>query len=160
LPMSSKRMGIIRQRTTDDGRRIKSFPQCRAACRFSSVVRRSSSVLRPHPLRRVKRGDDDVLITGAAAQITGNGNSYLLLGRIRIVAQELNERRQNARRAEAALQAVIFMKRLLERMQSVGARRDPFDGHDFVTVRTVSSKRAPLTVTAIFRVSFMIASSP
>ena len=55
-------------------------------------------------------------------------------GRIGIVAQQLDQRRQNARRAEAALQAVIVAERLLQRMQRVGIGRDAFDGHDLVAV--------------------------
>ena len=46
------------------------------------------------------------------------------LGRVGIVAQKFGQRRQHARRAEAALQAVIVAKRLLQRVSSsaVGAR--------------------------------------
>ena len=38
-------------------------------------------------------------------------------------------------RAEAALQAMVLVEGLLQRMQLVGARRDAFDGEDLVAVR-------------------------
>src|SRR5262249_27927603 len=87
------------------------------------------------PLRRVEGGDDDVLVTGTAAEIAGNGDAHLLLGRIWIVAQELDQRRQHAGRAEAALQAVVLVKRLLERMQLLSRGRDALDSEKVVAVR-------------------------
>jgi hypothetical protein len=74
------------------------------------------------------------LITGAAAQIAGNADADVLLARLRIVAQQLNQRRQDARRAEAALQAVMIVERLLQRMQLVGTRRDAFHRENVVAV--------------------------
>src|SRR5687767_13473564 len=83
----------------------------------------------------VEGGIDDALIAGAAAEIARDGDAHLLLGRIGIVAQKLEQRRQHARRAEAALQAVIVAERFLERMKLGGRRRDAFDGQDLVAVR-------------------------
>src|SRR6516165_648620 len=80
--------------------------------RKSSRLRR----LRPQPLRRVERGGHDILIAGATAQIAGNRDPHLLFGRVRIVPQELDERRQNPRRAEAALKAMMLMESLLQGM--------------------------------------------
>src|SRR5262249_48338254 len=100
--------------------------------------RKKSSRLRrlcPQPLRRVERRGDDILIAGATAQIAGNGDAHLLLGRIRIVAQELDERRQDARRAEAALEAMVFMEGLLQGVQLVGRQRDALDGENIMAVR-------------------------
>jgi len=91
--------------------------------------------LRAQPLRRIERRGDDILIAGATAQIAGNGNAHLLLGRVRIVAQEFDERRQNARRAEATLKPVVFMEGLLQGMQLVGRGRDALDGENIVAVR-------------------------
>src|SRR5262249_548523 len=69
------------------------------------------------PLRRVERRVDDALIAGAPAEIARNRDPHLLLGGVRIVAQELDQRRQHAGGAEAALQAVIVAERLLQRVQ-------------------------------------------
>src|SRR4029453_4696769 len=88
--------------------------------RRSSRLRR----VRPQPLRRVECRGDDILIAGATAQIAGNGDAHLLLGRVWIVAQELDERRQDARRAEAALEAMVFMEGLLQGGQLVGGGGD------------------------------------
>src|SRR5580704_9682434 len=84
--------------------------RCRRNARSSFLLRH-----RLEPLCRVERGDDDVLIAGAAAQIAGDRDAHLLFGRIGIVAQELEQGGQHPRGAEAALQAVILMKRLLQR---------------------------------------------
>src|SRR5215468_4630403 len=91
--------------------------------------------LRPQPLRRVERRGHDILIAGATAQIAGNRDPHLLFGRVRIVAQELDERRQNPRRAEAALKAMMLMESLLQGMQLVGRRRDALDGENIMAVR-------------------------
>lgn len=50
-----------------------------------------------------------------------------------MLGQERNQRHQNSRRAEPALEGVRFVKRLLERMK-VAAGREPLDGPDFVAV--------------------------
>src|ERR1700722_7607202 len=69
------------------------------------------------PLCRVERGDDNVLVARTAARVAGNADAHFLFGRVRIVTQKFNERRQNSRRTEAALQAVIVAECLLQRMQ-------------------------------------------
>src|SRR5258708_35086207 len=91
--------------------------------------------LRPQPLGRVERRGHDILIAGATAQIAGNRDPPLLFGRIRIVAKELDERRQNARRAEAALKAMMLMESLLQGVQLIGRRRDALDGENIMAVR-------------------------
>src|SRR5262245_41479430 len=92
------------------------------AAHYSLSAIRSHSPIRPVPLAlgRIERGDHDVLVAGAAAQVARDGDPHLLLGRVRIVAQELDQRGQDARRAEAALQAMVLMERLLQRMQLIG----------------------------------------
>src|SRR4029077_5743096 len=116
-PISSKR--IIRRQTTDDGRRMKP-PVMLCRLSFSSVVRRLSSVLRAQASRRIQRCDYAVLVRGATAQIAGNADADVVLGRVGIVAQQFDQRGQDARRAEAALQAVMLVERLLQRMQGFG----------------------------------------
>ncbi len=49
--------------------------------------------LRPQPLCRVERRNDDVLIPRATAQVAGNGDPNLLLAGVWIVAQEFDEGR-------------------------------------------------------------------
>ena len=68
---------------------------------------------------------------------------------IRIVAQELDQGGENARRAEAALQAVVLVERLLDGMQLVGRGGDAFDGEQLVAVRLhrqheARARRAPI----------------
>src|SRR5438445_4422277 len=86
-------------------------------------------------LRGIERGSDNALIAGAAAEIARDRDANLLLGRIGIVAQEFDQRRQHARRAESALQAMIVAERLLQGVHLVGRWRDALDGQDLVTVR-------------------------
>src|SRR6516165_7287725 len=105
--------------------------------RKSSRLRR----LRPQPLRRIERRGDDILIAGATAQIAGNGDAHFLFGRVRIVAQELDERRQNARRAEATLKPMVFMECLLQGMQLVGRGRDALDGENLVCRLLLEKKK-------------------
>src|ERR1700716_4174020 len=85
-------------------------------------------------LCRVERGVDDALIAGAAAQIARDRDPHLLLGRIGIVAQEFDQRRQHAGRAETALQAVVVAEGLLQRVQLGIAHRDALDRGDLVAV--------------------------
>src|SRR5712691_1366690 len=101
----------------------------------SPAMTNSDHLLPLQPLRGVERGVHDALVAGAAAQIARDGDAHLLLGRIGIVAQELEQSREHAGRAEAALQAVIVAERLLQRMQLLVARRDALDGEDVVAVR-------------------------
>src|SRR5262252_3172001 len=89
----------------------------------------------PQALGGIQRRDHDVLIAGAAAQVARNGDAYLALGWVRIVAQEFEKRRQNAGRAEAALKAVVFVEGLLQRVQLVRTRGDALDGEKVVAVR-------------------------
>ena len=57
--------------------------------------------------RRRKGRSHDRAVAGAAAQMAGQNLADLRLGCIRPIAQQRIERHQDARRAEAALQAVI-----------------------------------------------------
>src|SRR5687767_2218586 len=71
------------------------------------------------PSRGRQRGRDDVLVARAAAQVAGDRLPHLGLGRIRGLPQEARERHQEARRAEAALKAVMLAERLLKRIEPV-----------------------------------------
>ena len=78
----------------------------------------------PHALRRRQRRIDDALVAGAAARDsrTSASRTSLSVGS-GLLAQELGQRHQHARRAEAALQAVVVLERLLQRVQLAVRRR-------------------------------------
>src|SRR5579875_1106926 len=59
---------------------------------------------------------DDGLVAGAAADVAGQGLADLGLARIRILLQEGGDLHQEARSAEAALEAVRVPHGLLERV--------------------------------------------
>src|SRR5712692_5848215 len=83
-------------------------------------------------------GRDDVLVTSAAAQIPGERLADLALVRIGMVAQERDQRHEDARRAEAALQPVSLAECGLERMQRIApprAVRQTLDCRDVVSIR-------------------------
>src|SRR5687767_7822418 len=84
-------------------------------------------------LRGGARRVHDVLVSGAAAQIAGERLTDLLVRGMGALAQEARERHEKARRAEAALQAVMLAKRLLQRIQRV-AIGEPFHRLDVAAV--------------------------
>src|ERR1700682_5236290 len=104
--------------------------------RKGKVLLLSRSFLdRLQALGGIERGGDDALIAGTAAEIAGDCDANLLFGRIGIVAQEFDQRRQHARRAEAALQPVIVAECFLQRVHLVGRWSDAFDREDLVSIR-------------------------
>src|ERR1700746_1670906 len=60
---------------------------------------------------------DNVLIAGAAAQIAGDTPADLLVSRISVLLQQGISREQHSRSAEAALQSVLLLESLLQRME-------------------------------------------
>jgi hypothetical protein len=82
----------------------------------------------------VLHGDDDILITGTAAQIAFQTVANLGLGRIGVALQQIVRAHNHARRAKAALQAVLFPKRSLQRMQ-IAVLGQAFDRGDLAAVR-------------------------
>ena len=71
---------------------------------------------------------DDVLIAGAAAQISRNAHADFIVRRVRDLLQQPVGTDDHARRAEAALQAVHLAKALLQRMQRAIRVGDALDG--------------------------------
>ena len=67
-------------------------------------------------LRRVERRCNDILVTGATAQMPRQDQPDLLFGGSFDVPQQLDKRHENARRTEAALQAVTAPECFLKRM--------------------------------------------
>src|SRR5262245_54492296 len=77
----------------------------------------SACGLRPHLLSGPQHGLDDVLVAGAAAEIARQGPPDLVLGRVWVLGQECRRGDHHARRTESALQAVLVLEALLDRMQ-------------------------------------------
>jgi len=71
----------------------------------------------------------DVVVTGAAAEVTLQPKSDLPLARVGIAFQQLLGRHDHPRGTEAALQTMLIPEGLLQRMQR-RALRQPFDGRD------------------------------
>src|SRR5215510_9350379 len=92
---------------------------------------------RPRRLHLVARGAhrlDDVLITGAAAEIGREHVEQLLVIDVRILLQRIGGQHQEARRAEAALQRVMRDEGALQWMQIV-RRAESLDGTDVLILR-------------------------
>src|SRR6185312_10824764 len=89
-------------------------------------------------------GPDDVLVPGAAAQVAVDALADLLLGRRRIVLQQVDRRHDHARRAEAALERVPVVERLLNRMQRAVRPGQALDRGDRAAVGLDREDRAAL----------------
>ena len=72
-----------------------------------------------HVLLRQLDGLYDVLVAGAAAQVAFETGADLRLTGLRLVLEDLHRGHHHARRAEAALQAVMLAEGFLHRMQLV-----------------------------------------
>src|SRR3954470_4310588 len=91
---------------------------------------------------------DDVLVAGAAAQIAGDAFANLLLGGGGVVGEKADRRHDHARRAVAALEAVLLPEAFLHRMElAVGG--EPFDGGDRAAVGLDREHRAGLDAAAV-----------
>src|SRR2546428_9899140 len=86
---------------------------------------------------------DDVVIASAPAEVAFQLVTDLLLGGARIAFEELGGRQDHARRAEAALQAMLLPEALLDRME-IAVLGEPFDGRDRRAVRLHREERARL----------------
>src|SRR5207248_7150303 len=83
-----------------------------------------------HRLNRV----DDVLVAGAAADVPFERVPDLVLARARILGQEADRGEHHPARAVAALERVVFVKALLERMERAVVR-ETLDRRDLAPVR-------------------------
>src|SRR5579884_360717 len=83
----------------------------------------------PHLLGGVLDGLDDVDVAGAAAQVALDAALDLVFGGIGVGLQQVDGLHDHARRAEAALQAVLLPEALLHRVQPA-RRRQALDGQD------------------------------
>ena len=87
----------------------------------------------PHFFRRRAHRLDDVLVAGAAAQIGREHVEQILVADVGLALEHADRQHQEARRAEAALQAVVIHEGLLHRMQLV-AVGEALDGADLLAV--------------------------
>src|SRR6266571_5852533 len=92
-----------------------------AACPlFSRPTRRSRGRLRPPPERssghRLDRVDD-VLVARAAADVALERVPTLVFARLRVLLEQAHGGEHHATRAVAALERVVLVKTLLQRMQ-------------------------------------------
>src|SRR5262249_16832899 len=94
-------------------------------------------------LRRVLDGLDDVDVAGAAAQVPGDGLADVGLARVGVPGEERRARPHHARRAEAALQAVLLPEALLHGVE-LAVLLEAFDGGDLVPIRLDREHRARL----------------
>src|SRR5439155_20957359 len=78
---------------------------------------------------------DDVLVARAAAQVPAQRVADLRIAGGCVVAQERDERHEDAGGAEAALQRVRFAEGGLQRVELVGGGREAFDGRQLSAVR-------------------------
>jgi hypothetical protein len=88
-------------------------------------------------------GVDDVLIAGAAAEVSLDAVPNLVFAWIRVVVEQLLDRHDHARSAEPALQPVLVPKRFLDGVH-VAIARHPFDRRDLQAVRLHREDRARL----------------
>ena len=79
-------------------------------------------------------GGEDALVAGAAAEVAGQRDADLVVGRVRVVAQERGRRHDEAGRAEPALQAVVVAERRLDRRQRAVGAAEALDGGDLGAV--------------------------
>src|SRR5260370_37760207 len=70
-----------------------------------------------HRLGRALHGLDDVHVARTPAEVAFEALPDLVLGRVRVLVQEVGGRHDETRRAVAALQAVLVPERLLDRVQ-------------------------------------------
>src|SRR2546430_2484104 len=87
---------------------------------------------------------DDVLVTGAPAEVPLEGLAHLRLRRRRVLLQVARGRHQHARRAVPALQAVVPMEGVLQRVQGPVGAGQSFDRRDLAAVRLDGQERAGL----------------
>ena len=77
-------------------------------------------------LRRVLNRLDDLVVAGAAAEVAGDAPADLFFGRVGVLLEQVLGAHDHARRAIAALQAVLLPEALLQGME-LGAVRQPLD---------------------------------
>ena len=77
---------------------------------------------------------DDVVVAGAPAQVALEPAADLVLGRLRVVVEQVDRLHDHARRAVAALEGVTLVEGGLHRVQ-LAVLGEPLDGGDLLAVR-------------------------
>ena len=124
LNTAVRRLQAQRQRPRVGRVRVPRIPgdQERTGLRTLDVL--AGRRLRATSLRGAVHRVDDALVAGAPAEVAGQALADLLVGGLRVVAQQRRDRHDETRCAEAALQAVALAKRGLHRRQlAVGSLR-------------------------------------
>src|SRR6185437_3923248 len=104
--------------------------------------------LRPELFGGPEHRFDDVLVAGAAAQIAGQRPPHVFLGRVRVAVEQVLGGQHHAWRAEAALQPVLLLEPLLDRVQLARARQ-ALHGRDLAAVDLHREHRAGLDRPAV-----------
>src|SRR5688572_29911888 len=84
---------------------------------------------------------EDLLVPGAAAEISGQRLADLVVARVGDAPQQIRRGDHETGRAEPALDGSRVGERLLDPMQ-LSARAEPLDRHDRVTVRLCGENEA------------------
>src|SRR4051812_48667133 len=96
-------------------------------------------------------GGDDVVVPRAAADVALDRVPDLVVGRVGVAGEEVGGRHDHARRAEAALEAVLRPEALLERMERAVRALHPLDRADVGAVGLDRQHRAALHGLAVDR---------
>ena len=88
-------------------------------------------------------GANDVLVSGAATQVSVQPLPYVLVVRVRISRNQVNRAHDHARRAKSALQSVVFPECRLHWMQFT-FNSQPFDGRNISAFGLQRQHRATL----------------
>src|SRR6266536_316898 len=103
--------------------------------RFRGRWRRLRRLTRRAQLtRRVAHGPDDVLVSGAPAQVAFEPFADLRVGGVRVGVEQVDRGEDHARGAEAALESVPLVEGALHGVQGVVGAGEPFDGGDLAPV--------------------------
>src|ERR1700739_229081 len=94
-----------------------------------------------HFLSRILHGFHDVLVASAATEVPRNSPANVFLGRMRFFLKKATSRHDHARRAEPALEAVLFFESLLQRMQRAGVT-NALDRSQFAAIGLNRKQRA------------------
>src|ERR1700739_2097318 len=94
-----------------------------------------------HFLGGILHGFHDVLVAGATTEVSRNSPANVFLGRMRFFLEQGTGRHDHARRAEPALEPVLFFESLLQRMQRAGVT-NALDRSQFAAVGLNIKQRA------------------
>src|SRR5436305_5592683 len=97
---------------------------------------------------RPLHGVDDVLVAGAAAEVSRDRPADVQLAGVRVLLEQGCSRQHHARRAEAALQTVLLLEPLLDGVQ-LARPAEPLDGGDLVPAGLDAEERARLPRDAV-----------